>query len=117
MKTKNLKRKLKAQPGGSLKPDCSAIERRWAARMRDQKRGKLIRVRCWTEEINSAAETHAKTILKAAMFIRKHGPMHANWVMEFRSEPLPNDSAQAGRVRGARYETEARARPCLQRIC
>ena len=62
-------------------------EQQHIKRIRASKKGKLIRVRCWTEENQSAAETHTKTMIAAAVFIRDHAPYHANWLMEFRSEP------------------------------
>lgn len=51
------------------------------------KKGKYIRVRCWTESCQSSSETHAKSLTAAVKLIRKSSRFHANWMLEFRSEP------------------------------
>ena len=81
-------------PGSALSAEQEHIKRIKAA-----KKGKLIRVRCWTEENQSAAETHAETMIAAAVFIRQHAPYHANWLMEFRSEPplVPDGLVKCGK--------------------
>jgi hypothetical protein len=74
---------------GSTSPASagSAREQDEIAKIAAAKRGHYIRMRCWTEANHSSAETAAKSITAAVRFIRLHGPHHANWRIEFRSEP------------------------------
>jgi|APCry1669188970_1035186.scaffolds.fasta_scaffold19436_2 hypothetical protein len=65
----------------------SAREQEQIAKIAEAKKGHYIRMRCWTEANHSSAETAAKSITAAVRFIRLHGPFHANWSIEFRSEP------------------------------
>jgi len=99
MKTK----KLKSKPATSANPKASAElrskdglgsdgERQAISKINAAKKGCLIKLRCWTEATQSASETHAKSITAAVDFIRKSSQFHANWSMEFRSEP--NNQAQ-----------------------
>lgn len=84
---KKTKDRPKRAPGGTCAADCSAREQEEIAKIAAAKKGHYIRMRCWTEANHSSAETAAKSITAAVRFIRLHAPLHANWSIEFRSEP------------------------------
>ena len=79
--TKNTQKARSSAATGSARSEAEFI-----AALQPPKKGKYIRLKCWTEANQSSAETHAKTITAAVRFIRDHSQFHANWLMEFRSE-------------------------------
>jgi|GEM_PF-2786395 len=84
---------------GSMSPESagSGREQDEIAKIAEAKKGHYIRMRCWTEANHSSAETSAKSITSAVRFIRLHGQFHANWSIEFRSEP--NATGESRRIR------------------
>ena len=78
-------RRLKtlAAKGGATGSDREHEE---IAKIAAAKKGHYIRMRCWTEATHSSAEAAAKSITDAVRFIRLHGPLQANWSIEYRSE-------------------------------
>jgi hypothetical protein len=79
----------------------SAGEQKEIAKIAAAKKGCYIRMRCWTEANGSGAETAAKSITAAVRFIRLHAPYHANWSIEFRSEPNAEADRPKNEVRSS----------------
>lgn len=65
--------------------EAASIQKRNA-----NKKGKYIRILCWTNEDHSSAETHAKSITAAIKELKKFQGSHANWKLEMVSEPAGN---------------------------
>ncbi len=85
--------KTKARASRRSAPPCSATQGELdeIASINAAKKGKYIRMKCWTESNQSSAETAATSITAAVKFIRAHAKYHANWRMEFISEPNDKD--------------------------
>ena len=67
--------------------DLQDDENAFLKKINEAKAGKLIKVRLWTEECHSSTMTSAKSVSAAVAFIRAHSKFHANWSVEFISEP------------------------------
>ena len=63
-----------------------ADESKHVIRLNAAKKGKYIRIKCWSAADQSSMETHAKSISAAVKILNMSKRFHANWVMEFISE-------------------------------
>ena len=65
---------------------AEANETEHVSKLNAAKKGKYIRIKCWTAADQSSMETHAKSVSEAIKILNKGKRFHANWVMEFISE-------------------------------
>lgn len=56
------------------------------AEIKAKKKGKYIRIKCWTPSVHSSSETHAKSITEAVRLLKISSQFHSNWLLEFVSE-------------------------------
>lgn len=68
------------------------LERDHLRKINDNKiaRKPYIRILCWTNGCQSASETHATSLTDALKKLKRSQEFHANWRLEFISEPAGN---------------------------
>lgn len=85
------------------------LEQQYLKKLAAAKAGKLIRVKCWTDENGSSAETSASTLEDAFDKISRYQEFYANWALEFKSEE-PRGKTTAGNGKASSCGGECKCR-------
>lgn len=84
MTTKRNVKRRKSTPKAVLK--AHPEEKASLEALAEAKKGKLVRVRCWTEATRSEMVTHAASTADAFKLVEDHACFYANWSLQFVSE-------------------------------